>query len=634
MRSELWEAPRTNRAGRRVAILLATLLSAVSATSPAAAQKPTSQTTEYSPYEREAIDLALRDLDLAIDRAPENKRIRKINTVRLEVLEPRDPGPELLKKVPIVAPLGRVVTKPMLNWLHVLSKEWIIRRELLLHEGDPYVQVLMDETARNMRSRMPLQVSLVVILPVVPKHPPPGEAADPNAVDLLIIVKDIWSLRLSFDLAVTPGGLENLIVVPQETNFLGLHHTAQTRFQLQPETYSLGLGYKVPRFGYSWIGAGASASVTINRRQQSPEGSSIGLSVGQGLYSTRTNWAWDADVGYTVGIARRYSNAHVFEFDSRRTQERERIPFQYKSRSVSASASLTRSFGWAFKNNFSLAFNATASKYSLFEQDLVNVNPVAAEDFRARALPTGETRVYPSIGWTSFTTNFLRTLDINTLALQEDYRLGHNVGVTIYPVARALGSTRDLIGVSAKAGYTVALGDGLAGANFSTFAEDADGIITDGSVGASVGAVTPRIFGAGRIVMNASFNSRYRNYLNARTFIGGEDRLRGYPTSFFFGKDTVFYNIEYRSRAVEVLKAQVGGVLFYDAGDAANGIDVLHAKQSVGFGLRALFPQVNRLVLRLDFAFPMQRGPFPETGSPLPVDPFGFFFAFDQAFTP
>lgn len=600
---------------------------------PARAQKPTSQTTEYSPYEKEAIDAALKDLSLEIDPNPEGKTIGRIYGVRLEVLEPRDPGPELLKKVPIVSPVGRYVTKPMLNWLHVLSREWIIRREFLLKEGDPYVQVIIDETARNMRSRMPLQVSLVVILPVKPKSSE-GALAKPDTVDLLVITKDIWSLRLSFDVAVTPGGLENLVIVPQETNFLGLHHTAQTRFQLQPETYTLGLGYKIPRFGYSWIGAAASASVTINKRESSPEGSSIGLSAGQGLYSTRAAWAWDVDVGYSVGVSRRYSNAQVFEFDSRRTREREHIPFRYKSRTFGASASLTRSFGWAFKNNFSLSFNASTADYGLFDGDLVGVNPIAAADFKNRALPTSESRVYPSLTWSSFTTNYLRTLDINTLALQEDYRLGHNVSVSVYPVARALGSSRDLIGVSAKAGYTIPLGDGLTGASVSTFAENHEGLITDGAIGASFGAVTPRIFGAGRIVMNTSFNNRYKNYLNARTFIGGEDRLRGYPTAFFFGKDTIFFNIEYRSRAIEILKAQVGGVLFFDAGDAANGFDMLRAKQSVGFGIRTLFPQVNRLALRVDFAFPLKRGPFPETGSPLPVDPFGFFFAFDQAFSP
>jgi outer membrane protein assembly factor BamA len=591
------------------------------------AQKPTSQTGEYSRYEKEAIKSALADGHLEIDPSPEGKTIGKIHAVRLEVLEPRDPGPELLRPVPIVSPLARIITKERLNWLHVLSKAWIIRREFLLKEGDPYQQVIIDETARNIRSRMPVQVSLVIILPV--KSPEPGK------VDLLVITKDIWSLRLSFDVVGTSGGLEKFTLVPQETNFLGLHHTVRTSYQYQPETHTLGVGYSIPRFGYSWIGAGASASVTVNRRSGKPEGSSMGISAGQGLYSTRTDWAWDVDASYSVGVARRYSNAHVTLFDSRRTpDEVERIPFQYKSRSFGASASLTRSFGWALKNNFSLSFNASTADYSTFQEDLARVNPIAAQDFERRVLPTSESRVYPSFTWSTFQTNFLRTLDINTLALQEDYRLGHNISASIYPVARALGSSRDLIGVSAKAGYAVAMGDGLAGASVTTFAENQNGLITDGAIGASFGAVTPRMFGFGRIAMNTSFNNRYKNYLNSRTFIGGEDRLRGYPTSFFFGKDTIFFNIEYRSRAIEILKAQIGGVLFFDAGDAAYGFDMLRAKQSVGFGFRTLFPQINRLVLRVDFAFPMQRGPFPETGSNQLVPPFGFFFAFDQAFAP
>lgn len=610
---------------RRALCLLA---SAAALLTPAAAvaQKPTSQTTEYSPYEKETIAAALKKLGHEIDPAPEGKVVEKIETVRLPVLEARDPGPELLAKVPIVGPAVRegILTRDTLNALHYETRDFIVRREMLVREGEPYVQVLVDETARNMRSSMPLQISLVVIVPVKSK--------DPEKVGIVVITKDIWSLRLSWDVAVTPGGVENFVLVPQETNLLGLHHTAQTRFQYQPETYTLGVGYSIPRFGWSWIGASATANVIVNRRRVEPEGSSAGISVGQGLYSTRTDWSWSADAGWTVGVARRYVNARVAAFDSRATPERDRIPFEYKSRSFSASVGVVRSFGWAFKNNFGLTLNAVTTGYETF--DLSAFNPVAVADFRRRALPTAEDRVYPALSWSTFQTNFLRTLDINTLALQEDFRLGHEVSVSVYPVLRALGSTRNVFGVSGRAGYALALGDGLAGASVSTFAEqNEDGVITDGSVGASFGAVTPR-FGIGRLVMNASFSNRYRNYLNARTFTGGDDRLRGYPSNFFFGKDTVFYNLEFRSRSVELLKLQFGGVVFFDAGDAATAFHLLRAKQSVGLGARILIPQLNRLVFRLDLAFPMQRGPFPETGIATPVDPVGFFFAFGQAFRP
>lgn len=600
---------------------------------PAAAQRPVSRKTEYSAYEREAIQIALADSHLQVDRAPEGKTIGKVDFVRLEVLEPRDPGLEDLPKVPVLSAL-RHIDHDALNSLHTTSKEFIIRRELLVHEGEPYVQVLLDEVARNMRARMPFQVSLVVIIPVVSK--------EPGKVDLLVITKDVWSLRLSFDVAATPGGVENIVIVPQETNVAGLHHTAQTRFQLQPKSMTLGVGYKVPRFGYSWIGAGTSASLTINRERGEPEGSAMSISLGQPLYSTRTEWAWDTDASYAVGVTRRYSNAQVFAFDSQRTAERDRIPFEYKSRSASASAGITRSFGWGVKNNIGLTFNATSAEYQTFDLSAFQADAVA--DFR-RYLPRGETRVYPALGWSAFTTNFMRTLDVNTLALQEDYRLGHSLTASIYPVTRALGSTRDFIGMSAGASYTVPLKDGLARAGLSMTEEIQDGAIKDGSLSGSLTAVSPRIFGWGRVVMNAAFTNRFRNYLNGRTYIGGEDRLRGYPTSFFVGKDTVFFNIEYRSRSIEILKAQLGAVAFYDAANAFDGgdgrsgglfegWDQIRPKQSVGVGLRALFPQVNRSVFRIDVAAPLNRGPFPETGTSSVVAPVGFYFAFDQAFGP
>jgi len=584
-------------------------------------QKPTSRTGEYSAYEKETIRRALEATGLTLEHAPEGKRIDRVDTLRLEVLEDRDPIPEEV--------LG-VKTRKLMNSLHHVSRDYVIRREMLVREGDEYVQVLVDETARNMRARMPLQVSIVIIVPV--------RSEDPDKVSLLVITKDIWSLRLSFDLAVTPGGLENFLLVPQETNLLGYHHTASTRFQYQPETLTFGVGYKVPRFGMSWVGATTAASVTFNRRSGEPEGSAASISVGQPLYSTRTEWAWDATLGYAVGIARRYVNARVATFDSQTTPDvRDGIPNEYRSRSLSASVALTRSFGWAFKNNFSVSLNASSAAYDTF--DLSRFDARAGEDFVRRFIPLGETRVYPAFTWSTYKNDYLRTLDVNTLALQEDYRLGHDLSVSFYPVAKALGSSRDLVGVSAKAGYTVAVGDGLIGGDVSTFAENSGGDITDASVGASFGAISPRL-GFGRVVTNMSFVNRYANYLRSRTFTGGDDRLRGYPSNFFFGKDTVFYNLEFRSTSVEILKAAIGGVVFYDAGNAYNGgkfpdnFDATRVKHSIGFGIRALFPQVNRMVFRADLAFPLNRGPFPDTGIPTRVDPVGFFFAFGQAFTP
>src|SRR5262249_17803173 len=155
------------------------------------------------------------------------------------------------------------------------------------------------------------------------------------------------SLRLSYNLSVVPGGVEDFLLVPQETNLLGLQHTASARFRYQPESYTLGVGYSIPRFGKSWIGASAGPNVFLSR-QGGIEGSAMTVSGGQGLYSTRTEWAWSAGAGYSVGVARLYSNAHLAVFDpTPRTDPTDDIPVRYRSGSVTASAGVTRSFGWA-----------------------------------------------------------------------------------------------------------------------------------------------------------------------------------------------------------------------------------------------------------------------------------------------
>jgi len=615
-----------------VALVALVLMSLAPAT--AWAQKPTSQTTGYSAYEKETIKRTLEATGDKVDPAPEGKTVERIDIVRLDVLEDRDPVPEQLpfptlrmidsrpgtaKTPPLVPTLP---ARAIANSLHYTSRDFVIRREMLVKEGEPFVQVLVDETARNMRSRMPLQVSLVIIVPV--------KGSAPDKVVLLVITKDIWSLRLSFDLSVTPGGLEKFLLVPQETNLLGWHHTARTQFLYQPKSYTFGVGYTVPRFGSSWVGATVNASVIVNRDSGSVEGAGGGINLGQNLYSTRTDWAWGIDADVATQVARRYVNARVATYNSPATQGvNDAIPAEYRSRAVSVSAAVTRSFGWGFKNNFSLSFNAAAADYET--ADLSRYDPAAQADFVRRFIPRGENRVYPRLSWATFTTNYLRTLDIATLALQEDVPLGHSVSAAVYPILKALGSTRDVMGISATAGYTVRLGDGYASASVSTAAENSGDALTDASVSAGMVVVTPRL-GFGRLLMGTSFLNRYKNYLRARSVLGGDDRLRGYPSNYFFGKDTVVYNLEFRSTSIEILKFAIGGVLFYDAGDAAQGFDMLRAKQSVGFGVRALFPQVNRSVLRFDFAFPLQRGPFPETGITTPVDPFGFYFAFNQAF--
>lgn len=574
---------------------------------PAKAGEPQSRTGVYSRYEQETIGLVSRQEGLSVDPEPEGKAIESIDVVALDVIEPRDPAPQLL------------------NMLHFRSRDHVIRREALLREGEPFRKVLADETARNLRRYS--QLSLVIVLA--------ARGSSPDRVRLVIITKDVWSLRLNWDAALSSGGFERLVLAPTETNLLGYQHSVGGRLELLPESYAVGLRYSIPRVVGSRVAATVDGGVILNRRSNDAEGSFGTLSVQRPLYSTRTPWALGFSAAFRHELQRRYVNASLSYFNAPSTPGRDNLPFLYRSDRATVTLSAIRSFGWALKNDVSGGVEFVRRQFSVPDAGLYD--PVVVNDFRRLAVPTSDNRLSPYVQWRSYTSNFLRTLDVDTLALQEDVRLGHDVSAKLYPAWSALGSSRTLLGVSLTAGYTVALGNGYARLSAASTTEhqviDRETPssttyqrIADGAFGMDGRVVTPRL-PIGRFIADMSLLTRYRNYLNRTSFLGGDGRLRGWPSSYLVGKDFIAYNLEYRSRPVQILSCQIGGAVFYDVGDAFNGFKNLDPHQSAGVGFRALFPQLDRVVFRGDLGFPIQRG-----GLPAGVAPYNFFLSFLQAF--
>jgi len=132
----------------------------------------------------------------------------------------------------------------------------------------------------------------------------------------------------------------------------------------------------------------------------------------------------------------------------------------------------------------------------------------------------------------------------------------------------------------------------------------------------------------GRLHFDARLLHRYRNYLNDQNSLGGDTRPRGYPAQAFRGKDLIAATLEFRSRAAQILGCQLAGAAFFDTADAFKGFDDLYLKKSVGVGVRILFPQLDRVVMRADWGFPLTRGP----GLPSSSWPGDFVITFRQSF--
>ncbi|WP_437323814.1 hypothetical protein [Sorangium sp. So ce381] len=556
----------------------------------------------YSSYESATIERVLSRLRATLDPAPEGKIVEGIDVVPLEVIEDRDPAPAFL------------------NWFHALSRPYVIRREVLLAVGLPYEQALADESARHLRELS--QLSLVLVFAV--------RGGAPDRVRVAVVTKDVWSLRLNSDYRIAGGQLEYLFLQPSEQNLLGIHHAVAAQLALDPGALSLGATYAMPRIGGSHVRLRTQANAIIDRETGDFEGTSGEFIYGQPLYATQAEWAWEAEISWRDEVTRRFVGTKLATFDAAATPEDDRVPYRYRSDLLVGSYAVTRSFGGgaarssAVKHDLSVGIEASRKVYRFDAPE--GLAPAAIAEFERRVMPVSDTRVAPTFKYATYSTRFLRVLDFNTLALQEDYRLGHELAILIYPVTTALNSSRNFLGISAAAAYTVALGDGLARAVVESVTELDGSQIFDASIEARARVHTPS-FGVGRLVFDVRLLDRYRNYLNRRSVLGGDTRLRGYPTAAFIGEDVLSANLELRTRPVEVWSCQVAGAAFFDAGDAFDGFDDLRLKQSAGFGVRALFPQLNRVVMRADWGVPLTRG-YKEPDA-LPGD---ILVTFEQAF--
>lgn len=539
----------------------------------------------YSPYEKTTIVAALEKLETSIDPRPQGKVIERVEVVPLEVIEDRDPAPNFL------------------NWFHVTTKPYVIRREVLLHEGERFRQDLCDESARNLSGIR--QISLVVCVA--------ARGSRPDRVRLVIITKDVWSLRLNTNFRYAGGRFEYLFLQPAEENLFGTHQAILATMFLDLASVAIGGRYKVPKIGGSHLELQVDANVIVNLDTGEPEGSSGQFVYGQPLTSTLAEWSWGVGIAWRTEVFRRFCVTGATScagdlrgFDAKATPDiDDAIPFSYRSDVQTGQYFATRSFGREIKHNFSAGVDVSRRVFRT--GNLSGYDPLAVAEFESRVLPVSDTRIGPFFEYRTVSTRFKRVLDLETLGLQEDVRSGHEVILKVSPITKLLRSSRNLFHVLAAARYSQPISDGLVSGYVESTTDIQSDELPDASLEVGGRVMTPRI-GIGRLLFDAKVLYRYRNYLNKVSSLGGSTRLRGYPTQALLGKDFVTANFEYRTRPLEILACQLGGALFFDVGDAFDGWEDFRPKQSVGFGVRLLFPQLDRTVLRADWGFPVTKG--------------------------
>jgi hypothetical protein len=441
------------------------------------------------------------------------------------------------------------------NKVHIVTRESVIRNELLFAEGDPYDKHLVEETARNLRKRQFL--TDVSILPVF--------FAETKTVDITIRTRDQWTLIGG----TTIGGTSNNGTYGAnvgEQNLLGFGQNVSYSISEDNSGISQSAGFSDPNFmgsRYSVSGNYNEVPMEINKQ----------LSVQKPYYSLDTKDAHG--IYYTTTDHSDSANKNIFN-----------------------SYRLICYMGWAsigpdsiLRTNAILSLGQDTQYNNSYQPTTVTLDNKAEMTFE----------------WLGDPRNFAKDSYILKFRETEDIQLGVDytllVGQSL--VALSSSSSYTTLGVTVKK-WTQFNGKDYLYANFALAEHDDN--FNQHKASLQVQYYFRQLLQQ-TIVVN--FQGDYLDNQRNIFEIGGVTGLRGYAVNEFVGTNRMLFNLEdriftYKSMFADLVEP--GFVIFADAGDAwssGNWIDNMQLHSDIGVGLRfALLKAPGISTVRIDFGVP------------------------------
>ena len=378
---------------------------------------------------------------------------------------------------------------------------------------------------------------------------------------------------------------------------------------LNPISFSTGLVVNHRRFGPD-LSLDVSTSGTWTRATGEREGEGVNVSLSRPLYNLDQRWSFGVSGGARRARARITQGGEVVTDDDPATAEIELTPIEWEVRSWSAGLAATRQWQGAYQRSLSLGISAGQSERGVLD----GVSASQEARWREEFFAPDRFQFGPSLSFSWYRRTFTALTDISTYGLREDLLLGPSF--TTAHTAVIAGDRAYLPSFSLGYGWSV-MTRGFVRIGFASSARvegvERTQIVNRELSGGIKWALPIRPWGdhIGFFVGRLSWLSRWNNISNALSVIGGSTGLRGYPDGAFTlpGGDVSRNNLEYRSPPIKWSFIHLGLVAFYDAASIHENIQSFRLKQSVGGGIRFLFPQLNRSVFRLDLAAPLSDYP-------------------------
>ena len=524
------------------------------------------------------------------------------------------------------------------NWLqffnifHYTTRESRVREELTIEKGEIWDQDRVEESARRLHD--PLYSSVVALIPV--------KSSLPNAVKLLAVTRDIWSLRLNTQYTIQQAALTNLSFSLSENNFLGTRDVFAAAVVMDPGAIAVGplfidkdflgehldfrvrfddvLTRKATKFFSPITGMQTQVPGAPDGLQDGTlhsEGADATITLGKPLWSLASEWGWATSFAYRNGVNRSFDGT-MDPYDLYVDPD-SGVPFEYRSHTWSVGASVTRQWGTDYKSQLAVGYTASSVRSSLLDNYTANIDSASLALFEQDVFPRNEVISQPYVTYTWFEPRYTTVRNVSTYALAEDVQLGPSFSATLAQGLTALGGDLNFTRPSISAGYIWSwLRDGFIHPSVSgsmRFQGSAphDWTSIDNSASAQLRFATPTISWF-RVVVQSEIDTQWHNTQNGYYAIGSDSGLRGYNVNELrSARNTssrlVKNQAELRMTPIPVWVIRLGGVAFYENGGVADSLQRISLYNDVGIGARMLIPHLSRELFRLDVAFPLQNAP-------------------------
>lgn len=456
------------------------------------------------------------------------------------------------------------------NRWHIITRDSVIRHQLLFRPGDRFSGRLIAESERLLR-----QNSYLYDAKIEPVRYEDG------VVDIRVRTRDLWTLMPGFSVSRS-GGENRSQVTLSERNLLGRGVSLRLKYRDDVDRESLSFQYFDKNLGRSWT------SLFLDLADNS-DGHTTDVRVVRPFYALDT----------------RESAGVTFYDDSREVSFYE---LGNEAAEYAADTDLHSAFiGWSagLRDGWVRRWTAGVVHDERHFTSVINGTlPLL--------IPVDRTLVYPFIGIELLQDKFESTSNRDQIGRTEDFYLGARLSASLGYASKNLGSDRE----SLVYRFAASRGFGSIEKKALILSSSVSGRVDDGSTVNSEIALNARYYrqvSDKRLFFMTLDGSHGRNLdLDNIVDLGGDNGLRGYPLRYQTGNSKLLFTAEQRyfTDWYPFKLARVGGAIFADVGrtwgDSPLGTQPVGWLKDVGFGLRLVPTRSSgRDVIHIDIAFPL-----------------------------